>query len=121
MDRLSCKKCGKGMYRVGVDIDPSSGLQTTEYQCYSLDTHHKFGFVEPIPGWEEFKKQRRNKESPNGKRMTDRERMKILIMLAQGIPYLQIAKATGFSTPIICRLKQITLLAAMGTAIKGMH
>ncbi len=117
MDRPVCEKCGKKMYFKGIDIDPSSGLQTTGYGCFSLNSKHTRYVTEPIPDWEEFRKERKVEIHPNGRRMTPYERKKILTMLAQGIPYLLIAKATGFSTPIICRMKQITMLATMAVAI----
>ena len=120
IERPFCEKCGKGMYLNGVDIDPSSGLQTTYYRCFSLNTRHDSYETEPIPEWEEFRRERKVEIHPNGRRMTPGKRRKILSMLAQGIPYPQIAKATSFSTPIICRMKQVTMLATMAVAIRGM-
>ncbi len=116
MDKPFCEKCGKGMYRIGVDIDPSCGLQTTEYQCFSLNNHHRIGIVESIPGWEEFGKER--PPPPQSRRMTPRQRRRILRMLVKKLPLVKISQKTGFSSVAIYRLKAITLLAAMGTAIK---
>lgn len=118
---MICEKCGKPMFFRGIDIDPSSGLQTTIYGCCSLDTKHTRYDTEPIADWEEFRKERKVEIHPNGRRMTPYKRKKILTMLAQGIKYPEIAKATGFSCPIICRMKQITLLAAMSVALRGMR
>ncbi len=118
---MICKKCGKGMYLNGVDIDPSSGLQTTYYRCFSLNTRHDICLTEPIPDWEEFRKERKVEIHPNGRRMTPYKRKKILTMLAQNIHYPEIAKATGFSTPVICRLKQVMTLACVAVAIKNQN
>lgn len=112
-----CEKCGKPMYFKGIDTDPSSGLQTTGYGCFSLNSKHTRYETEPISDWEEFRQERKVEIHPNGRRMTDSKRRKILTMLAQGIPYPKIAKATRFSTPTICRMKQITVLATMSVAV----
>ncbi len=117
MDRPFCEKCGKGMYRIGVDIDPSCGLQSTEWQCYGLDTHHRIAIVKPIPDWEEFRKER--PPPPQAKRMTPRQKRRILAMLAKKMPLVKISQKTGFSSVAIYRLKAITLLAAMALAIRG--
>ena len=114
------KVCKRPMYLNGIDIDPSSGLQTTQYRCFSLNNRHDTYFTEPIPEWEEFRRERKVEIHPNGRRMTPYKRKKILNMLAQKIPYPQIAKVTGFSTPLICRMKQVTILACMAVAIRGM-
>ncbi len=116
MDRPFCEKCGKGMYRIGVNIDPSCGLQTTEYQCFSLNNHHRIGIVEPIPAWEQFRKER--PPPPQARRMTPRQKRRILRMLAKEMPLVKISQKTGFSSVAIYRLKAITLLAAVGMAIK---
>ncbi len=118
MDKPLCPHCGKGMYLNGIDIDPSCGLQTTEYQCFSLNNHHRIGIVEPIPDWKEFRKDREEKTLPQVKRMTPRQKRRILKMLAKEMPLVKISQKTRFSSPAICRLKAITLLATMGAAIK---
>ncbi len=119
MDKPFCEKCGKGMYRIGVDIDPSCGLQSTEYQCFSLNNHHRIGIVEPIPNWGSFRQEKEEKIIPQVKRMTPRQKRRILKMLVKEMPLVKISQKTGFSSPAICRLKAITLLAAMGMAIKN--
>ncbi len=111
--------CNRPMYEVGSRNDSSAGEVETEYQCHGLNSHHKIYIREPIPGWK--KKERKVEIRPNCRRMTPGKRRKILIMLAQGTPYPQIAKATGFSIPTICRLKQITILATMGTVLRGLR
>ncbi len=111
--------CNKGMYEVGSRNDPSSGEVETEYQCLCLNSHHKAYIREPIPGWKS--KERKVEIAPNARRMTPKIRRKILVMLAQGISYPQIAKATSFSTAIICRMKQVTMLAAMAVAINRLR
>ncbi len=117
MDELG-KPCNRPMFANLPEIDGSTGLQITVWQCFSLNNRHTIDRIEPIPGWKS--KERKIEIHPNGRRMTPGKRRKILSMLAQGIPYPQIAKATSFSTPIICRLKQITMLASMSVAIKGL-
>ena len=128
MDSPFCEKCGKGMYRIGVDIDPSCGLQTTEWQCYGLNNHHRIGIVEPIPKWNEFRNQKtetarlktEKQRVSSGRRMTERQRLKVRSMLAQSIRGCEISKKTGFSPTIIYRIKGITLLAAIGTVLRRM-
>lgn len=122
MDKPVCDKCARPMYFNGYDIDPSAGLQMIQFRCFSLNNRHDTYLTEPIPDWEEFRKERKFTPLSNGRRMTESKRRKILTMLAQipKIPYPEISKATGFSTPIICRMKQITMLAAMGTVLRGM-
>ena len=126
MEKPFCHKCGKGMYRIGVDIDTSCGLQTTEYQCFSLNNHHRVGIVERIPGWNEFRNEKtetarlktEKQRVSSGRRMTERQRLKIRSMLAKSIRGSEISKKTGFSPTIVYRIKGVTLLAAMGTAIR---
>lgn len=118
MDNPFCEKCGKGMYRIGVDIDPSCGLQSTEWQCYGLDTHHRIAIVKPIPAWEEFRKER-PPPPPQARRMTPRQKRRILKMLARGMSLVKISQKTGFSSPAIYRLKAITPLAPTGVALRG--
>ncbi len=118
MDRPFCEKCGKGMYFVGIHLDPSGGLQTKEYQCFSLSSKHKLYETEPIPAWEEFKKER-PPPPPQARRMTPRQKRRILKMLAKGMSLVKISQKTGFSSPAIYRLKAITHLAAVGVALRG--
>ncbi len=117
MDRLLCEKCSKPMFFKGTDIDPSSGLQTTEYGCFSLNSKHIKYKTEPIPGW---KKEREINTRAIRVRTSPEKELKILTMLAQSIPYSEISEKAECSYTTICRLKQITLLAAMGMVLRGM-
>lgn len=117
MDKPLCPQCGKGMY-AGIPVShPSDGVQITELQCFSMNSHHKILIEEPIPDWNKFSMKREELIPPNARRMSERTQQRILSLLAKGIPYPEIAQKTGFSTSIICRLKQVTLLAAMGAAL----
>jgi len=118
MDRPFCLKCGKNMYMVGIHLDTSAGLQTTQYRCFSLNNRHDTYQTEPIPGWES--KAREEKILPTGRRMTPRTRRRVLSMLAKKIPYSKIAQKVGFSVPRIYQIKASTLLAVAGVALRGL-
>ncbi len=119
LDELG-KPCNRPMFALPPESLPSAGVQVTVWQCFSLNNQHQIETKELIPAWEEFRKKRKDKISPTGRKMTPRTRRRILTMLAKGIPYVKISEKTGFSTPAICRLKQITMLATMGTVLRGM-
>lgn len=105
------------MYMVGIHSDPSSGLQTTQYRCFSLNSKDDLYETEPIPDWKEFKKERKEKNQYQGYKMTDERRLEISSMLAKSIPQLQISKALRCSCTTIRNAKGVTLLAAIGMAI----
>ena len=120
MDELG-KPCNHPMFANIPEIYPSDGVEITSWQCFSMNSKHQLFISEPIPGWKS--KERKVEIHPNGRRMTPYKRKKILNMLAQipRITYPEIAKVTGFSTPIICRLKQVTMLAAISTVLKRLQ
>jgi len=110
------------MYRVGFDLDSSVGLQTEEWQCYSLNSKHRVALTEPIPGWDNFRdKTKRTIIPPTAKRILPEEKLKILTMLNQGQNYKTISYETGYSEVAIWRINAITTLAAVSTAIRGMR
>ena len=109
MAKPFCLKCGKGMYLNGIDIDPSSGLQTIQYRCFSLNTRHDVCEIEPIPAWEEFRSGRSGLPPPQARRMTPGQKLRILRMLAKEMPLVKISQKTGFSSSAIYRLKAITM------------
>ncbi len=121
MDKPFCEKCGKGIYLNGVDIDPSSGLQTTYYRCFSLNTRHDTYKTEPIPDWEEFKRERKEKSQHQGYAISIERILEISSMLAKSIPQLQIAKELRCSCTTIRNVRGITLLAAVGAVLRGMR
>lgn len=53
---MICDKCFRPMYFNGYDIDPSAGLQTLQFRCFSLNNRHDAYFTEPIPGWDRIQK-----------------------------------------------------------------
>ncbi len=114
-----CPTCNRPMYFVGTHLDSSGGIQINEFQCFSLSPKHKRYETEPIPAWEEFRKER--PPPPQARRMTPRQRRRILKMLAKEMPLVKISQKTGFSSPAICRLKAITMLAAVSATIRGMR
>ncbi len=126
MDRLICnyyegldKPCKRPMYFIGIHSDPSSGLQTTEYGCFSLNSKHTIDMVEPIPDWNEFRKERKEKINYQGHKLSDKRLLEISSMLAKSIPQLQIAKELRCSCTTIRNIRAITLLAAVGMVIKN--
>jgi len=108
------------MFALPPESLPSAGVQVTVWQCFSLNNQHQIETKELIPAWEEFRKKREDKISPTGRRMTPRTRRRILTMLAKKIPYSKIAQKVGFSVPRIYQIKASTLLAAIGTVLRGM-
>ena len=111
-------RCGKPMFANLPEIDSSAGLQITVWQCFSLNSHHTVDQKEPIPGWK--KEERKGKNQYQGYKMSDERMLEISAMLANSIPQLKIAKELKCSCSTINNVKGIMLLAAIGTAIRGM-
>ena len=104
MTKPLCPDCGKGMYRIGLDLDPSVGLQTEEWQCYSLNPKHKLFVTEPIPGWD-FRTQRNEIVPANGRRLTEKDREKIISLIKKGLSNKEVAIRSGWSIPTIHKLR----------------
>ena len=121
MTKPLCPYCGKGMYRIGLDLDPSVGLQTEEWQCYSLNTHHRVPITQPIPGWDNFREKSTPQKPipPTARRIAEEDKIKILSLLNQGMTLQEVAYETGYSDVAVWRIRAITTVAAVSTAIRG--
>ena len=110
------------MYRIGLDLDPSVGLQTEEWQCYSLNPKHKLFITEPIPGWDNFREKSTSQPCViKDRRMSDEKKYKMLTLLNQGMTMQEVAYETGYSDVTVGKIRAVTLLAAVSTAIRGMR
>lgn len=125
MDKLLCpfwdelgNPCNRPMYALPPESLPSNGVEITIWQCFSLNDHHKCENKEPIPGWP---KEREINTRAIRVRTSDEKQLKILTMLAQSIPYAEISEKMSCSYTTICRIKQITVLAAMSIVLNNLN
>ena len=103
-----CPYCGRPTRYEGMHKDPSAGLQTTEFTCYSLNPHHKVYITETIPGFEVI-------ERPDSKyirskiRLTAEKKAAIRKMLNDGVSPVVIAAEMDCSHHTVYKMKRVVM------------